>query len=476
MISVERDRRGPWLFTLFIFLFFAYALGLFSGPIVPDDLQTKNCARNIHLSYGLGTSLNCDSGVHLRAAHDPTLLFEQKREVKGRLITPSAMEQTTPGTSYVVWLLARPFHMVWQALGFDSVFGVDTIEESLDKGYELEGIDQKFTDSFPDIKTLIPTYAGFILYHVLTLFLAYGLYASSVRLSAIKPTHYLYPAMWIGAVVLINDVTKQYLFSPNTQMFNVMVPFFTVWWGIKVLEAKDPRKAFVLGAFLCGIGMLFYHVFIISVCTLGLMFLINVWAKEKVLSAKLLTIPVAIFAFILPYLPWYGYILVTQGSFYAYDVETNPGFTIGGVFSNEGLWAGVSLYLQNLAQVIFRIVTHGWMVFALCGLVLIFVKRLEHFTALEKRLLMVAIPYSIMLPLFFVAYGLLEYRVYLGAALVYLPFVGALSLRQGKKPSSDRYLLIAVIIALIAYAIFVVSKFSPYGWPIPFELYKDLRP
>ena len=72
-------QKNMIFFILFFLLTSSFLIGLLKGPIVPNEIQSKNCARNVSLPFGGGVTLNCDSGMYVRLAKNPLLLFEEKR-------------------------------------------------------------------------------------------------------------------------------------------------------------------------------------------------------------------------------------------------------------------------------------------------------------------------------------------------------------------------------------------------------------
>ena len=101
-----------------LFLVLIFFLGLLKGPIVPDDIQSKNCARNVVLPFNFGVTLNCDSGIYIRLASDLNLLFENTRVVNDRNLTPGNVEQATPGSSVLVWIISKPIIKIWKSIQF----------------------------------------------------------------------------------------------------------------------------------------------------------------------------------------------------------------------------------------------------------------------------------------------------------------------------------------------------------------------
>ena len=73
-------------FFMFILVCLTYFVSIFSGPVVEDTKQIEYNVRNIYLPFGLGFSVSSDSGNYMRIANNPTLMYEEHREVNGRIL------------------------------------------------------------------------------------------------------------------------------------------------------------------------------------------------------------------------------------------------------------------------------------------------------------------------------------------------------------------------------------------------------
>ena len=450
----------------FILLVFGFFLGLFSGPKIPDELQTKNCARNINLPLGLGTSINCDSGTQLRAAMDPSLLFEKDRIVKGRVLTPTSIEFTTPGNAFVVWILSRPIEYVWKNFIATNFENFNYLENSLNKAYELENIDQNINDSFPSVSKMIPVYITFIFYHFLTLLLSFYLFGKILNINVFNKTEYRNPAIWLGALIFINDITKQFFFSPNSQMFHILAPILTIYF-LKILKENDySYKKLFYFSLLSGIGMLFYFIFVVPLLIISLCFLFK--NKKKFLYKIPQLIPVG-FLFITPFIFYLILVksFVPEVDIYFHDVsQNNPGFVILKKFKEGGVISLLNSFFYFYSCLWYKILRHSFIV------PLLFIVGLLYFykKSINYRIFIEPFAFSIILTVLINLYSLMECRLLTAVSISFLPGIGYLC-KKHIKIENLRKTQVTFISILFLYATFSIVKTSPLGFSNEFSEY-----
>ncbi len=88
----------------------------------------------------------------------------------------------------------------------------------------------------------------------------------------------------VGLLVVGNDVTKAFFWSPHTQLFNVFVPVLALDATLRVLDGAAFDRRFAVGVGLAvGLGVTAYGVFIVVVACLMLPWL---WAFTREAIAR----------------------------------------------------------------------------------------------------------------------------------------------------------------------------------------------
>ena len=450
----------------FILLIFVFFIGLFSGPKIPDEIQTKNCARNINLPLGFGTSVNCDSGTQLRAAMNPSLLFEKDRIVKGRVLTPTSIEFTTPGNAFLVWILSRPLEYIWTNFIAKNFDNFNYLENSLNKAYELENIDQNINDSFPSVSEMIPVYVSFIFYHFLTLLLSFYLFGKVLNIDIFSKSSYTNPAIWLGALIFINDVTKQFFFSPNSQMFHILAPILTIYF-LKVLKDNEYEcKKLFYFSLLSGFGMLFYFIFIVPVLTIGLFFLFK--NKNKLIHKIFLLFPSGIF-FTTPFIFYLILvkIFLPETDIYFHDVsQNNPGFIIFEEFKESGIVSFLTSFFYYYSCLWYKILRHSFIVpfLFLISFLLFYKKKINYKIFVEPFV------FSIILTTLINFYSLMECRLLTAVSVSFLPAIGYLCTKYIQVEDLRKTHIIFISVLCI-YTTFSIVKTSPLGFSTGFSEY-----
>ena len=450
----------------FILLIFVFFIGLFSGPKIPDEIQTKNCARNINLPLGFGTSVNCDSGTQLRAAMNPSLLFEKDRIVKGRFLTPTSIEFTTPGNAIFVWFLSRPLDFIWKKFIANKFDNFNYLENSLNKAYELENIDQNISDSFPSVSEMIPVYVSFIFYHFLTLLLSFYLFGKILNINIFSKSGYVNPAIWLGALIFINDVTKQFFFSPNSQMFHILAPILTIYF-LKVLKENsyEYKKLFYF-ALLSGFGMLFYFIFIVPVLTIGLFFLFK--NKNKLIHKIFLLFSSGIL-FIIPFICYLILIkiFIPETDIYFHDVsQNNPGFIILEEFKESGTASFLNSFFYYYSCLWYKILRHSFIVPILFLISFLFFYKKN----INYKIFVEPFVFSIILTILINIYSLMECRLLTAVSIGFLPAIGYLCSKH-IRAEDLRKTHITFISFICIYTAFSIIKTSPLGFSNGFSEY-----
>ena len=458
-------QKNMIFFILFFLLTSSFLIGLLRGPIVPNEIQSKNCARNVSLPFGGGVTLNCDSGMYVRLAKNPLLLFEEKRIVHNRILTAGNVEQATPGSTYLVWIISQPLYFIWK--GFDKSFSelISQIKSSLNETYIQQDINQTIDDSFPNFKSFLPSYVSYIIFHFFLIFLTFTFYIKTLYDKPFNLNLFTKPFLWIGSFLLINDIVKQFFFSPGPQLFRIFAPIITIYFSNKILVSKNANKDFFIGTLFVGFGMLFYFNFFISVLTIGFAWLIKSrFFSEPInfIKKQYFNFLLSIIVFTFPYFTWYIICLMTNDGLFIYDLDqTNNGIDVFKIILNEeGFNAVYKTFLDSIINTYKRSLIHSWHILAILFSFLLLLKF--KLTNIEKNLLTTSLFYSFFIILFFCIYKPTgEPRLVFSGFIIFLPLIGEMS----KRIINLRKKFLGFLIFLIfLFSGHVIHKNSPYGW------------
>ncbi|MCB9991155.1 MAG: hypothetical protein H6867_07215 [Rhodospirillales bacterium] len=441
-------RRHSSGLLLIVFMIQLFAFGLWAGG--PRTDTSRNCVFNIQLGEKAGHSINCDSSEFLYAVAVPEQVLEY-----------GSKRQSRPGTVLFVHVMTRPF-----------VFAVETLAPASKKmmTFRDQHKDNEIAFEIPRSEFLI-SYMGYLFLHLLILMGTYALYLRLAGLGKDVPGRLKTAAAIAGLTVFINNVSKQFLWSPHTQLFNLLTPLLAMFLFVRMLKADRPDRMFVLAALGCGIGGLFYGTFALPIIVCGLAWL---WRRKDYIAdmkENARTLATGLFAmavFILPYALWYGFIVLRNGTFYNYDVEYFRGFVwLPEVIDEKGIGAGVTLLVQNFALMFKGALVQGWgYALVLAGLV---VAALRQKKAGGNAMTDVAALwwgaglYSVLAAVFFAFYGLPILRLAFTITAVMLPLLGYYLHYVERHTARPGYLKAATIISVCAYTLFMLIKFGPYS-------------
>ncbi|HUQ18776.1 MAG TPA: hypothetical protein VM099_04110 [Gemmatimonadaceae bacterium] len=268
-------------------ILFAMAGFLFS-PRIPYGEEDVNCVSVTDVGP-MHIHKNCDSEeFQYVAAHPDLLLSRQYR-------------QSRPLYAVIGWTLARPFH--W--LGIASV-GRGVVADAK----------QTYRKS-PSPGAYMPEYAGLVLFNLLLLTAAVILF---LRLSGAR--RLFDPVTLLPlAIMIVNEVTKAFFWTPHTEMINVLIPMASVAayrWMLARGRDITWGESVALGV-LIGVGALAYGGFAVMAAGAGLCVFIVRW--KSILKGGLL-----VMSFFLPAFAWIAFVRFMTGNFYSLEINLNRDF------------------------------------------------------------------------------------------------------------------------------------------------------
>jgi len=224
----------PPVWPLFLIGFWLLCLGLLIGPRVPAVDAGYNCVGNVELWGPFGFELNCDSPEFMWLARDPEGLINHLNS-----------RQSRPGLILLAALIQAPLSLIVAPAGEPT-----PVYQGL---YDPARVAWSF---FQDR----PAYLAYILLNLAMLLASFH-----VLRRAIEHRHaarYGAEAVIIvatGLLLVANDVTKAFVWSPHTQMLNILVPVLAVYATRRVIEDRHlDRKFAVAIGLVVGIGMTIY--------------------------------------------------------------------------------------------------------------------------------------------------------------------------------------------------------------------------
>ncbi|WPD21024.1 MAG: hypothetical protein SD837_12520 [Candidatus Electrothrix scaldis] len=290
---------------------------LMLGPRVPDNQQKENFIYNIDLPGPFGFSLNCDSPDFLFLAHNPWELLRKGNVRQDRpafILLASAFAKIIPLSEQ--GKMARRVHIATR---------------------------DRFAFYLPIY--FFKYYASYILINVFILLGAFLFFSNLV----FRERYCYFVQFSLAFLLIFNDVVKAFVWSPHTQMFNIMLPLFCLWCFIHVVDKSlfDRPFVFVL-ALLAGVGMTAYASFILVLPSIILPALV-ILVRQKELSMKkilYITLRSCIIGIlvILPSALWYFYVISKTGSFYSHSTEAYHHV----VWMKDAYQEGVMILLNKL--------------------------------------------------------------------------------------------------------------------------------
>ena len=266
--------------------------GFLIGPRVPAKDQEGNCVANINLPGPFGIGLNCDSPELMWLAREPS-----------GLLTKNSYRQSRPGLIIAAAILQMPLSLVVpfgappQMVGWGDTVGINKL-----------------------FKNNLPTYLAYVLLNIGILIASFFILLRVMEREndgrAIDSASALL-VVSIGLLLVANDVTKAFVWSPHMQMFNILVPVLALYVTMRLFRGGLFDRPFVLGIGLTvGLGMTAYAFFVVvTACALP----VAIWAtiKERTHRVRAIAHLAALIVLsVVPSLLWYAYVRTTTGAFF----------------------------------------------------------------------------------------------------------------------------------------------------------------
>ena len=240
--------------ALIVFVLLIQAVSLFrSLPDIPA------CGKIQNLGHGARVLINCDSAVFMKDAQNPL-----------RLLNGQSVYQDRPLYATTNWLLST----FLTKIGIPSKNIVVTGNS---------GVPTSYSEIF---------YLSYLFINFLILLLSVFLFFKWLQTTKIWATNRLHNFLLVANALLIligNELTKTFFWTPHSQMFNLLLPCYALYL-ISTTENMRLKKNVFLHCFFIGIGLLFYSLLAV------LYFLI--------LTNKIIPLKTRLTAILTSLLPW----------------------------------------------------------------------------------------------------------------------------------------------------------------------------
>jgi hypothetical protein len=317
------DRSLLWFGGGFLILMFA----LLIGPRVPDDQQAAHCVVNVHLPGPFGIGLNCDSPEFMRLASEP-----------GALLEPLNTRQSRPG------LIAAAAALTW------ALSPLTALTDRLHIQASRADIDPRRIANA--LARDLPAYLAYIILNVLLVLTAFCLFRLICAPWVDRTNSAMVLLTAIGFLLVTNDVVKAFVWSPHTQMFNILVPVFVLYASMRAGTGAliQRRFAISIGIF-AGLGVTAYPLFVIVLPCVAVCALAFAWRQgsRKLWSVSVINILILAMLLVLPEALWAAFVRVKTGGFYQHEVAAHGQVVWMLHAFNDGFAVLASIWLSKLA-------------------------------------------------------------------------------------------------------------------------------
>lgn len=405
---------------------------------------------NIDLPGPFGFFLNCDSPEFLRLAHDP-----------GGLLEPGNYRTSRPGIVLLAAALSRP------------LFWVGSLASRIPVKTDLE---LRESDRASALARCLPAYAAYVLINACTLVLAFILYFSILHRarpqtsdSIVRPEcAFSLPVLAAGSLLLLNDVTKAFFWSPHTQLFNIMAPVFCCWtvlaaWRDRLFEKRRVFPLTLLAGFVVTVYpsfLLFYPCLILPAAVRSARAPLPGETAARFVKRAILLLLV----FALPYGAWYLFVTCATGAFSIPEISRYG----QGVRVLESLRSGVAAFVGTLLSNAVSII-RGMLPQSLAALAL-----MAFFLVLRRRppaeagcpppaigpIAAASLFTSLLFLVFFSFVGYHPPRIAYSLVPPLIVLDGALA--SAESPALSRLAPAVSVSAALAYGLFIILKDGPY--------------
>ncbi len=312
--------RKPFFILGFILLSVVTML-LLIGPRVPLNQQKQQCVVDLHIIGPFGLSLNCDSPEFIKDALHPHYL-----------LTKNSVRQSRPGMILAAYILSKPlFFLNYFAKWYHPHVTRDDIAPSR--------VNALWGGGFA-------VFGAYLLLNLVILMLACYFYFALVQIRAGISV----ATLSLIAIFFSNALTQTYLWSPHTQMFNIMEPLFLCWIVYQGMQRSIFDKWWFLMSAVMGLLVTAYGTFLLYAPCLFVIFLyqyIKSTVQPKALSPYVMRLVGHAIVFMIPTVVWYAIVKSVVGSYYVHEAVVYKQFTWMAEAWHQGVATLLSQLLSN---------------------------------------------------------------------------------------------------------------------------------
>lgn len=268
--------------------------GFLFSPRVPKGAENANCVSVIDLGPA-HLHVNCDSQEFERLAADPSLILSSNRTWQTRPLYPLLGK-----------LLSEPIHLA-------------LVNSVSDQAVSTER--QASTVRGRNQAAFLPEYFGFVTLNFLLLLFSVLLFRRISGATWVFDPLILFPL----AMIVVNQVTKAFFWTPHLQIFNVFIPIVSFALFQRLLDRGHPLSWWRTGLVGLGVGISFLAYGAFAVTAAGAAVCIMA-ARPRSASAKELSTRAAragllLLTFLAPTAAWTSFVVYRTGSFYSHEIE-----------------------------------------------------------------------------------------------------------------------------------------------------------
>jgi hypothetical protein len=289
-MGLRENQAWVW----FLVALFTAVLVFLIGPPIPDDQQAARCVINVRFRGPFGLSLACDSPEFLRLATNPTGLLE-----------PQNARQSRPGLIFAAAFVALPLAPL---RGLATRFGVHADPGDWDPHKASAGL-----ANYP------PAFVAYLLLNILFLAAAFG---CLMKICGPGATPVETMIVVSAGLLLLANHTVKYVWTPHTQIFNILVPMVGVQAATQASSdgLRGRRYAAAAGA-VTGLGFTAYALFAVIIPCLVLPALVcSLRLPRRELRVRIANVAIVAALSVLPYVAWFLFVRHRTGGFYSAEV------------------------------------------------------------------------------------------------------------------------------------------------------------
>jgi 4-amino-4-deoxy-L-arabinose transferase-like glycosyltransferase len=317
-------------------------------------------------------------------------------------------------------------------------------------------------------KDEIVPYVLYVLLNYLFLFLSFFLFLRMLYLDERSP---VFGSIFLSSLFVFNDVTKAFLLTPHTQIFNILAPLVCLYGFLQVKDHDLFNKwQIYLFAFLVGLGVTAYGTFVLFIPSV---FIALVWVvlrdKKKINLRIALGFCLLVFLTMLPFLVWVLYVYHLNGSFFQFEIVQYQQFVWIFPLLRTAPWSAFLKLVRNVGLVTSAAAIQAAflpvVIFAVCLVSLDRNHRFLQQLARVRRFPVSALIISGLFLLFFALAGLPIARVAFSAVppLVFGSAVVVNEMLKEASPIRNRVGSALVVLLLLLACWNVVMTLRPFG-------------